>query len=353
MNIYQHVVEFNTHDGIGNDIIGIKKLSEKDSISCKIITSNNRTGFSELDVLNSKDLKKIKFKPSDIHIIHYGSPGYPIRELRNIPGKKILRFHNLTPYYFNYHFTNKETFKVLKISYHKAIMEIQSLSFDMDEYWFDSKFNLQTFSRMLNRDISNKKQIIQPIFREYIFTQKKIFNENKINLLYTGRIVPHKKVEDLIFIMYYLLKFNINYRLIIVGKLSSLFVDYKNYLDMIISELRLSDSIEWHEDISEDALHEIRNKSQFYLTMSEHEGFCIPILESFAAGIPVCAFNAGSVSETMRNAGILINQKNHLYIATLLDTLSKKSDILKNIQKNQFEVIKSINEISSLTDLLK
>lgn len=353
MNIYQHIVEFNSNDGIGNDILGIKNLADFEGINNKIITNKNKTNLSEIDVLHSKDLKKLKFKSSDYHIFHYGSTGYPIREFRNLPGKKILRFHNLTPYHYNYQFCSADDFKTLKISYQKSIMEIQSLSFDIDEYWFDSTFNQETFVDLLNRNINNKKRIVVPIFRNYKLHHKDISQEKIINILFTGRIVPHKKIEDILIILFNLLKLNSNYRLILVGKQSDLFKNYKNFLDSIIKELNLNEFIEWHCDISENTLYEIRKKSFYYLTMSEHEGFCIPILESFAAGIPVIAYNAGSVPETMRNAGIILNQKNHFYIANLLDSITMKMELLKKIQNAQFEVIKSYRNNCSLVDLLK
>lgn len=353
MNIFQHVVEFNSHDGIGNDIRGIQELAEKEGIQAKIFTNKNNTNLPSFEVLNSKDLRRINFKADNYHIFHFGSAGYPIREFRNLPGKKIFRFHNITPYEFNYLFCSNEIFKVLKRAYQQAIMEIRSIVFDMDEYWFDSTFNLDTFNSFLNNDLLNKKKIVVPIFRKYDYISNNSITQNKIELLYTGRIVPHKKIEDILFILYYLLKFNFSFKLNIVGKQSPLFSEYKKYLDSLIHQLKLIEFIEWYEDISEDELLEIRKKSHFYISMSEHEGFCIPILESFAAGIPVLAYNAGSVSETMRNGGILINQKNHLQIAALIDTLSKRFEVLKQIQSKQLEVLNYFNQNRSLLDILK
>jgi glycosyltransferase involved in cell wall biosynthesis len=74
--------------------------------------------------------------------------------------------------------------------------------------------------------------------------------------------------------------------------------------------------------------------------MSEHEGFCAPIPESYYLNIPVVAFNAGAVKETMNNGGVLINKKDFVQTAALLDHIIKNSHLRKKILKSQQESLK-------------
>jgi hypothetical protein len=92
MTIYQHVVEYNSHDGIGNDISGISSLLDIQGYKNKIITLKNNRSSAESKIIEM-NLNQLDFQSSDIHILHYGSSGYPISTFSKIPGKKILRFH--------------------------------------------------------------------------------------------------------------------------------------------------------------------------------------------------------------------------------------------------------------------
>ena len=336
MTVYQHVVEYNSYDGIGNDITGISDHLDTLQINNKIVTLKNNFSHSEPKIIES-NLSQIPFKNNDVHILHYGISGYPIQFFSNLPGKKILRFHNITPYNFFYQFCSKEFYKNIKDSYHLSYIELQSLCMDVSQIWYDSLYNKQTLREMVNCNFKNIEEQIVPIFKKYPVKPKEDFSIN-YNLLYTGRMIPHKKIEDLLFLLFYLVKISPNYKLHLVGKFNSAFSIYQNYLLQIISTLNLHSNIIWYNNISETELNKIRGLSGFYLSMSEHEGFCIPILECFGYGIPVIAFCSGAVAETMRMGGIKIYEKNFPMLAELIHFLNNKSDFKRKIslvQSNQ------------------
>jgi glycosyltransferase involved in cell wall biosynthesis len=336
MTVYQHVVEYNSNDGVGNDITGISEHLDALQINNKIITLKNNFSFTEHKVIEA-NLSQNLFKNNDVHILHYGISGYPIQIFSNLPGKKILRFHNITPYNFFYEFCSKEFYNNSKDSYLLSYIELQSLCMDVSQIWYDSLYNKQTLREMVNCNFKNIEEQIVPIFKKYPIKLKEDFSIN-YNLLYTGRMVPHKKIEDLLFLLFYLIKISPNYKLHLVGKFNSAFSIYQNYLLNIISTLNLNSNIIWYNNISETELNKIRDLSGFYLSMSEHEGFCIPILECYGYSIPVIAFCSGAVAETMRMGGIKIFEKNFPMIAELIHFLNNKSDLKRKIslvQSNQ------------------
>lgn len=349
MTVFQHVVELNSNDGIGNDIIGISERLFKLNINNKIITNSNKSFIDNIEILNSKELKKINFKPDDIHILHYGSPGYPIRDFRKIYGKKILRFHNITPYAFSYGFCSTEIFKSIRKNYQLAIMELISLNFDINEIWFDSHYNKYTYHEWITKQKVNKEFVV-PIFRDYQLSDNN-FKLNS-NILFTGRIVPSKKIEDLIFIQYFLKKINSLSKLYIVGKTIPIYEKYSTYIKSLIMELKLENDIELYHNITDTELNLLRADCSIYLSMSEHEGFCIPILESFAAGLPVVAFSAGAVSETMRGAGILIKEKSFLQISYLINSIIEKNEIRNKIQIRQHKELEFYAEERNIENYL-
>ena len=59
-----------------------------------------------------------------------------------------------------------------------------------------------------------------------------------------------------------------------------------------------------------------------YVSMSEHEGFCVPLLEAMAADVPVLAFSAAAVPDTLGSAGVQFAPKDLEFAAEMLGELT-------------------------------
>jgi glycosyltransferase involved in cell wall biosynthesis len=58
-----------------------------------------------------------------------------------------------------------------------------------------------------------------------------------------------------------------------------------------------------------------------YISLSEHEGFCVPLVEAMATDVPVLAYAAGAVPETLGGAGVVFSPKDFEFAAEMLGTL--------------------------------
>ncbi|NOR15903.1 MAG: glycosyltransferase, partial [Candidatus Aminicenantes bacterium] len=76
-----------------------------------------------------------------------------------------------------------------------------------------------------------------------------------------------------------------------------------------------------------------------YLSMSEHEGFGVPLLEAFHKRIPVVAYAAGAVAETMNEGGILFHKKDFLRMAAVLDQLQKDQAFYEQVTSGQVKAL--------------
>jgi glycosyltransferase involved in cell wall biosynthesis len=92
--------------------------------------------------------------------------------------------------------------------------------------------------------------------------------------------------------------------------------------------------------------------SHLYLHLSEHEGFCAPLLECFHAGIPVLAYAAGAVAETMNGGGILLWHKDLPRIAALLDELQRRPDWRERIIVGQHNALQRFRPEAAQAKLL-
>lgn len=179
--------------------------------------------------------------------------------------------------------------------------------------------------------------------------------DGKVNLLYVGRAVPNKKLEDVIKLFYsYHRTVNASSRLVFAGPLA-----VNTYYSALLSfarRLGIQDRVFFLGKVSEGALKACYRHADYYVSMSEHEGFCVPLLESFHFGLPVIAYAAGAVPETMGGAGVLFTVKDYPLLAELLDRLERDSFLRERILEAQWKRLEEFREDSfaaKLQDVLE
>jgi glycosyltransferase involved in cell wall biosynthesis len=145
-------------------------------------------------------------------------------------------------------------------------------------------------------------------------------------------------VEDVVKIFHlYQRFFNRNARLMIIGEGRG-FERYLIALNQLIGRLKVP-NVFFSGHVPDEELVSYYQLADLYLHMSEHEGFCAPIPESFYLKKPVIAFDAGAVKETMRGGGFLIRKKHHLQIAALMDVILSSPRLKKEVLQRQSRAV--------------
>ena len=136
--------------------------------------------------------------------------------------------------------------------------------------------------------------------------------------LFVGRVAPNKCQHDVVgaFAVYRRV-FDPAARLTIVGGGTS--VHYLRALESLVGELELGDSVELLNGLSDAELLAHWAVADVFVCLSEHEGFCVPILEAMELGVPVVAYPAAAVPETLGDAGVLVEDKDPLTVAMAVD----------------------------------
>lgn len=145
------------------------------------------------------------------------------------------------------------------------------------------------------------------------------YRDGRINLLFLGRLAPNKKQEDLMKLLYFYKRIEPSARLILVG--SERLTNYSNWLREFAYTLDLEDSVIFAGHVSQEELIAYYQVADLYVSMSEHEGFGKPLIESMYFDLPVMAFSATAVPFTMGQAGILFRYKQYEALAELADIL--------------------------------
>jgi glycosyltransferase involved in cell wall biosynthesis len=150
------------------------------------------------------------------------------------------------------------------------------------------------------------------------------------NILTVGRLAPNKCHEDTIKLFYhYKRRVNPRSRLIVAG--AATVGAYHGWLARLVRRLGLEGYVEFAGHITDEDLAAYYQSAAAYVTMSEHEGFCVPLLESMACGVPILAFDSSAVPFTLGDAGVMLRIKDAAVGAEVLRLLAEDSHLRRRM----------------------
>ena len=183
-----------------------------------------------------------------------------------------------------------------------------------------------------------------------------MLNDGPLNFLFVGRIVPNKKIEDHIRLAEVYKRYvDVNYRFIFVGKTDGV----PRYYDMVralIAEFQMPADRFWFTGpVPNEDLATYYRTASVYLSLSEHEGFCVPLLEAMAADVPVLAYGSTAIPDTLGGAGVQFQPKDLELAAELLGELAYNPSLRAQVIAGQRKRLADFGDIrirQSLTALL-
>jgi glycosyltransferase involved in cell wall biosynthesis len=153
---------------------------------------------------------------------------------------------------------------------------------------------------------------------------------DEVRVLTVGRLAPNKRVEDTIALFrHYNLAVNPRSRLTVLGP--PIEGAYPAWVRELPRRLGIGSSVEFTGHVSDDDVARHYAWSDAYVTMSEHEGFCVPPLEAMAVGMPVLAFDSTAVPFTVGDAAVLMRRKDPAVGAELLDQLVRDTPLRRRL----------------------
>ncbi|MGA2519226.1 MAG: glycosyltransferase [Acidimicrobiales bacterium] len=148
--------------------------------------------------------------------------------------------------------------------------------------------------------------------------------------LFVGRVSPHKAQHDLVkALACYRRFFDPDARLLLVG--SSLGTDYHRALERFVARLGLTEAVEMAGTVSDATLSAYYRSADVFVCASDHEGFCVPLVEAMHVGLPVVAFDAAAVGETVGDGGLVLADKAPMTLATAVHRVLSDGDARRSI----------------------
>jgi glycosyltransferase involved in cell wall biosynthesis len=172
---------------------------------------------------------------------------------------------------------------------------------------------------------------------------KRLYGDGRTNLLFVGRIIPNKRIDDLIRVFAVYKRYrDPKSRLLLVGDYRG-HEHYYDRLQAMVRDLRLDDVV-FTGHVDDDELAACYGVSHLFLCLSEHEGFCVPLQEAMHFSLPVVAYDAGAVRETLRGGGVLLREKRPEEVAELVYQILHEDALRARILATQARAIREVRE---------
>ena len=259
-------------------------------------------------------------RDGDVTIFHFALPSPMTEAFAGLRGAKVLQYHNITPASFFAPY-DAGLFRLAAL----GRRELATLAGRVDLALGDSEFNRQELEALgfaptgVMPIAVNTERITGAPPRPAL---ERILSDGLINILFVGRIVPNKRIEDHIRLAEMYKRYvDAYYRFIFVGRYDGLPRYYAQIRALIEQYEMLPDRFWFTGPVPDDDLAAFYRWADVYVSLSEHEGFCVPLVEAMAADVPIVAYAAGAVPETLGGAGLLFSPKDLEVAAELVGSV--------------------------------
>ncbi len=259
-------------------------------------------------------------RQGDATILHFAVPSPMSEALTSLPGRTVIQYHNLTPAHF-FAPWDAGLFRLMTL----GRQELAALAGRVDLALGDSDYNRRElealgFARTGVMPIAVDTQRITGAPR--MPALESTLNDGLTNILFVGRMVPQKKIEDLLKLgEHYKRYVDTEYRFLFVGRTDGIPRYYAALREMATRYQLPAQRFVFTGKVTDEELATYYRMADAYVSLSEHEGFCVPLVEAMAADVPILAYGAAAVPETLGGAGITFTPKDLEHAAELLGLL--------------------------------
>jgi len=324
--VHQILATLGYGDAIGNEVLGIARALRRAGFDSEIIveTADPRLEHLTVDYRDMVD----EIGPEDLLIHHFSIGSRASRVAFALPCRMMLIYHNIPP---PEHFVGVPR-ALVRQCYHGR-RELLPYRTRCELALGDSEYNRRELE-----DAGFPRTAVLPVVPDFshldVAPDTRIYDaydDEWTNVLFVGRLIPNKRPDNLIrFVHAYRALYNRRTRLILAGSYGG-FEKYLAQLHRLVADLG-AEEIHILGQVTNEQLTALYDVADLFLCASEHEGFCVPLMEAFYKRIPVMAYAAAAVPETMDGAGVLYDTTDPRQVAAIvhatLDSAARSDDIV-------------------------
>jgi glycosyltransferase involved in cell wall biosynthesis len=298
------------HDAIGNAMVSLRDLLLSSDLDSEIFVGCRNA--EEPNGVPVRLLDEYRGDPANLLLVHHSMRNDCLDRILGLPDQLVLVYHNITPPRF---FPGDP---LLRRYCEEGREQLVALRGRVVGAVACSQFSARELRRAGFLDVV----VVPPVFDFSRFRGPRTVavpsEADGPLVLSVGRLARNKRQDEIVEVFEALAsRYAPSARLALVGP----YVAGDPYAASVLEKVSRSpfrERIRVTGSVPDEELVSIFAGASAYLSMSEHEGFGVPLLEAFAAGVPVVAFDAGAVAETMGEGGVLFSRKEPLQVAALL-----------------------------------
>lgn len=310
INIHQFHAGSAVADAVTNSMLFVQSLLRDWGLSSEIFAADVDPRLA--DVI--RPLHQIAVGANDLLLIHHSMGHDALPQLATLNCRKALVYHNITPPHF---FAEDDPFHDYSIKGYAQLCELGRM--------VEAAIAVSEFNARQLRQRGFKNVAVIPLLKDFIalrsapHAKKPYYDEWPVfRILFVGRLVPHKCQHELVeFVGATRSIDGVPLELVLVGD-TDLDPDYVRRLAGRIRRLRLERHVRITGRVSDAELFGWYRAATAYVSLSEHEGFGVPLIEAMTFDLPVVAYASSGIAETLSEAGFVLADKAP---ATLRDAL--------------------------------
>lgn len=297
-----HIVTtgFVPRDAISQHVIEEQRVIREMGLRCEIFAEPGMTHPAYRDAAHSIRAWKRLTRPNDAAILHYSIANPTFEWVIEQARACGLTYHNITPPEHLWRFAPR-----LALECMRGRLTLERFVGRTAATAGDSEFNAQELSELgfLHPHVVG---IMRPPLPEP--TGPSHQSDAFIRVLFVGRGVPNKAQHELILAIATLRDLGVAAELRLVGSWDGL-NGYLQYCERLVASLRLGHQVIFTGSVDDNVLAEAYASSHVFLCLSDHEGFCAPLVEAMQAELPIVAYRAGAIPGTVGRAALLLDEK--------------------------------------------
>jgi L-malate glycosyltransferase len=300
------VPTFQPHDAVGNDAEGMYRLLQTAGYDARLFAQHIHAAYASITA--KADPTDNAWDDPNALLIYHHAIDWELGEdiLAKTKNTVAIKYHNVTPANF---FANYSDF------YYWACIRGRDATARLAKLpntwvWGDSQYNADEFVA-LGHDPA-RSRVVPPIHRIEGLMREPFDNvvtgafRDSANILFVGGMRPNKGHAKALETVVALREFtSLPVRLFLVGNFDPNLTRYTEDLNEYLRHLDLSDEVFFAHSVSPSQLRSYYMASNVFLCVSEHEGFCVPLVEAMAFRVPVIAWGTTAVGETAGGCGLI------------------------------------------------
>jgi len=312
-------------DAIGNDCLELQRIFWSAGVRSELFAWEAKPEVRAL-VRDYHELETVQ-RRDGLLLIHHSIGNDAVPEVAGLPIRKAVVYHNITPAkYFaglndelmRYADVGREQLKLLAKSAELGIADSDYNRKELEEAGLANTavvpplVDWEDFDRPPDQDVARR------------------LADERTAILTVGQILPHKAVHDVVAAFARYRDSDRTAHLYLVGPTAM----SAGYLDRVRGDIRklgLDGAVTLTGSVTVEQLVAYYRGATAFLTLSEHEGFCVPLLEAMRSDLPVVANAAAAIPETLGDGGILVEDRSPGAVAAQLERVVRDQALRKEL----------------------